>query len=149
MRQATSVLNLEDRQHIDTLKAIATADLNPDLRRVEVYILGAGKTIPLPLRLQFEKLLPCQPGLAIHIAPKRLLHFRQEMLEVLADRCYLRHGCKSLFENGFCLLGKKPTYTLSLFAQGNLHHPPNFLLDSQHYYAYYSARLTYNLVKTP
>jgi hypothetical protein len=52
---------------------------------------GARKAVALPLRLQFEKLLPRQLGLAIQIAPKRLLHLCQEMLEVLADRCYLRH----------------------------------------------------------
>ena len=53
--------------------------------------LGAGKALALPLRLQFEEALPGQLGLAVEIAPKRLHHLRQEMLEVLADRCYLRH----------------------------------------------------------
>src|ERR1700693_223703 len=31
-------------------------------------------------------------------------------------------GVSLLFENGFCLLGKKPTYTLSLFTQSKLRH---------------------------
>jgi hypothetical protein len=47
--------------------------------------------VPLPLRLQFEKLLPGQFRLAIQIPPETLFHLCQEVLEVLADLCYLRH----------------------------------------------------------
>ena len=47
--------------------------------------------VPLPLRLQLEKLLPGQFRLPIQIPPETLFHLRQEVLEVLADLCYLRH----------------------------------------------------------
>src|SRR5271157_5023612 len=53
--------------------------------------LAAGKAVSLPLRLQLEKPPPSQLGLAIQIAPECLLHLPQEVLEMLADRCYLRH----------------------------------------------------------
>src|SRR5437016_4778057 len=51
----------------------------------------AGKPIPLPLRLQLEKLLPRLPRLPIQIAPETLFHLSQKMLEMLRDRDYLRH----------------------------------------------------------
>src|SRR5438128_10705122 len=51
----------------------------------------ARETVALPLRFQLEKALPGQSRLPVHIAPKRLLEIRQEMLEVFADRGYFRH----------------------------------------------------------
>src|SRR5437899_9355696 len=44
------------------------------------------------------------------------------MLEMLGDRDYLRHGCRSPFRNGFCLLGKANLHPL-LFTQSKLRHP--------------------------
>src|ERR1019366_1435558 len=62
------------------------------------------KAVALPLRLQFEELLPRQFGLPVQIAPKRFLHLRQEVLEVLADRCYQTGVAELLSRSGFCLL---------------------------------------------
>src|SRR5271166_5206702 len=45
------------------------------------------------------------------------------MLEVLGNRCNLRHGCKAPFSEWLSLVRPKPTYTLSLFTQPNLRHP--------------------------
>src|SRR5271165_5258913 len=44
------------------------------------------------------------------------------MLEVLGNRCNLRHGCKAPFSEWLSLVRPKPTYTLSLFTQPNLRH---------------------------
>src|SRR5271167_1450561 len=72
----------------------------------------ARKAVSLSLRLQFQEPLPSQLRLAVHIAPETLFHLRQKMLEMLGDRCNLRHGCKLLSENGFCLSGKANLHPL-------------------------------------
>jgi hypothetical protein len=46
----------------------------------------------LPLAQQLEKLLGGPLRLALQVAPKTLLQFLDKMLEMLADRDYLRHG---------------------------------------------------------
>jgi hypothetical protein len=96
--------------------------IDPALARPPFVPLPAGTAVALPLRLQLEEALPRQLGLALQIAPECLLHLRQEVLEVLADRCYLRHGCKSPFLGWLSLARPKPTYTLSLFTQSTLRH---------------------------
>ena len=44
--------------------------------------------------------------LPLQFAPKTLFQLADEMLELLGDGCYLRHGCKSPFENGFSCSGQ-------------------------------------------
>src|SRR3974390_191176 len=88
--------------------------------------------VALPLRQQLEQPPHALLHLSLQIAPESLLQLTDEMLELLGDGYNLGHGCKSPFENGFCLCGKKPTYTLSLFTQSKLRHPaPNQQLSFQ------------------
>jgi hypothetical protein len=43
-------------------------------------------------------------GLSLQITPKTVLHFGQEVLEMLRDRCYFRQGeCKAPFVSRFSL----------------------------------------------
>src|SRR5438132_9076659 len=45
------------------------------------------------------------------------------MLEMLTDRDYLRHRCRSPFSGTAFACQAKPTYTLSPFTQSTLRHP--------------------------
>src|SRR5450759_2753527 len=47
--------------------------------------------------------------------PKALFHVGQKVLEMLGDRCNLRHGCKLLSGNGFCLSGKANLLPLAVY----------------------------------
>src|SRR5271166_3838876 len=64
--------------------------------------------------LSLGKQLEQPPHALLHL-PLQVAH---EMLELLGDGCYLRHGCKSPCENGFSFSGQ--TYTLSSFTQSKL-----------------------------
>src|SRR3989442_6746703 len=84
----------------------------------------AGKAVPLPFRLQLEKPLPRQSRLPVQIAPETLFHLSQEVLEVLADRCYFRHGCKSPFlGSAFACQAKANLHPLAFYTI-NVTSPP-------------------------
>src|SRR5207248_8559606 len=74
-----------------TIPSVVAIAVVPPLPPPALIRRPAGKTVALPLRLQFEKVLPGLPCLPVQIPPETLFQLTQKMLEMLVDRNYLRH----------------------------------------------------------
>src|SRR5271166_6267304 len=110
---------------IDRLDAVPDAVLagfGDDGRGQDQLFPAVPRASHVQVALSLGKQLEQPPHALLHlplqVAPKTLFQLADEMLELLGDGCYLRHGCKSPCENGFSFSGQ--TYTLSSFTQSKL-----------------------------
>src|SRR3954451_3994034 len=78
---------------------------------------GFHVAVPIPQRLRFPELFPCQTRAPVHITPETVLQIRNEMLELFRNpnRCYLRHGCKLLHQVWFSLSGETNLHPLRFY----------------------------------
>jgi hypothetical protein len=88
----------------ETPPVISVAIISPLLR--PLVAPAHHVQVALPLAQLLKKLLRRLLHASLQIAPETLLQLRYKMLEMLGDRCYFRHGCRSPFRNGFSLRGQ-------------------------------------------